>query len=124
MSSGPIVPMILEKKRCGGFSAKLIGAGSKKAAPVLSRFICQSMMPMHSRLRFDANAELEGNFFFSSQLSDSSLSYKSTYSIGKKFESGTINRTPQMRNAKLGESEVHGRTHRANYPSNIRLKKV
>jgi nucleoside-diphosphate kinase len=68
MSSGPIVPMILEKDNAVEDFRKLIGATDpQKAAPgTIRNLFAQSIEAnaIHGS-DSDANAEIEGNFFFS-----------------------------------------------------------
>ena len=68
MSSGPIVPMILEKENAVEDFRKLIGATDpKKAAPGTVRALFAKSIDANAihGSDSDANAELEGNFFFS-----------------------------------------------------------
>ena len=68
MSSGPIVPMILEKDNAVEDFRKLIGATdpSKAAAGTIRALFAKSIdaNAIHGS-DSDANAEIEGNFFFS-----------------------------------------------------------
>ncbi len=68
MSSGPIVPMILEKENAVEDFRKLIGATDpQKAAPGTIRNLCAKSIEANAihGSDSDANAEIEGNFFFS-----------------------------------------------------------
>ena len=68
MSSGSIVPMILEKNNAVEDFRKLIGATDpKKAAPGTIRALFAKSIDANAihGSDSDANAELEGNFFFS-----------------------------------------------------------
>ena len=68
MSSGPIVPMILEKENAVEDFRKLIGATDpKKAAPGTVRALFAKSIDANAihGSDSDANAEIEGNFFFS-----------------------------------------------------------
>jgi nucleoside-diphosphate kinase len=68
MSSGPIVPMILEKENAVEDFRKLIGATDpKKAAPGTIRALFAKSIDANAihGSDSDANAEIEGNFFFS-----------------------------------------------------------
>ena len=68
MSSGPIVPMILEKTEAVEDFRKLIGATDpKKAAPGTIRALFAKSIDANAihGSDSDANAEIEGNFFFS-----------------------------------------------------------
>jgi len=68
MSSGPIVPMILEKENAVEDFRKLIGATDpKKAAPGTVRALFAKSIDANAihGSDSDANGELEGNFFFS-----------------------------------------------------------
>lgn len=68
MSSGPIVPMILEKENAVEDFRKLIGATDpKKAAPGTIRALFAKSIDANAihGSDSDANADLEGNFFFS-----------------------------------------------------------
>jgi nucleoside-diphosphate kinase len=68
MSSGPIVPMILEKENAVEDFRKLIGATDpSKAAPGTIRALFAKSIDANAihGSDSDANAELEGNFFFS-----------------------------------------------------------
>ena len=68
MSSGPIVPMILEKENAVDDFRKLIGATDpKKAAPGTIRALFAKSIDANAihGSDSDANADLEGNFFFS-----------------------------------------------------------
>jgi nucleoside-diphosphate kinase len=69
MSSGPIVPMILEKANAVEDFRKLIGATDpKKAEPGTIRNLFAKSIEANAihGSDSDANAEIEGNFFFSS----------------------------------------------------------
>jgi nucleoside-diphosphate kinase len=69
MSSGPIVPMILEKENAVEDFRKLIGATDpKKADPGTIRNLFAKSIEANAvhGSDSDANAEIEGNFFFSS----------------------------------------------------------
>ena len=68
MSSGPIVPMILEKENAVEDFRKLIGATDpKKAAPGTIRALFAKSIDANAvhGSDSDANAEIEGGFFFS-----------------------------------------------------------
>ncbi len=68
MSTGPIVPMILEKENAVEDFRKLIGATDpKKAAPGTIRALFAKSIDANAvhGSDSDANAEMEGNFFFS-----------------------------------------------------------
>jgi nucleoside-diphosphate kinase len=68
MSTGPIVPMILEKENAIEDFRKLIGATDpKKAAPGTIRALFAKSIDANAvhGSDSDANAEIEGNFFFS-----------------------------------------------------------
>lgn len=68
MSSGPIIPMILEKNNAVEDFRKLIGATDpQKAAPGTIRNIFAKSIEANAihGSDSDANAEIEGNFFFS-----------------------------------------------------------
>ena len=68
MSSGPIVPMILEKENAVEDFRKLIGATDpQKAAPGTIRNLFAKSIEANAihGSDSDANAEIEGNFFFS-----------------------------------------------------------
>jgi nucleoside-diphosphate kinase len=68
MSSGPIVPMILEKDNAVEDFRTLIGATDpKKAAPGTIRALFAKSIDANAihGSDSDANAEIEGNFFFS-----------------------------------------------------------
>ena len=68
MSSGPIVPMILEKENAVEDFRKLIGATDpKKAAPGTVRALFAKSIDANAihGSDSDANAESEGSFFFS-----------------------------------------------------------
>jgi len=68
MSSGPIVPMILEKENAVEGFRNLIGATDpKKAAPGTIRALFAKSIEANAihGSDSDANAEIEGNFFFS-----------------------------------------------------------
>ncbi len=68
MSSGPIVPMILEKTNAVEDFRTLIGATDpKKAAPGTIRALFAKSIDANAihGSDSDANAEIEGNFFFS-----------------------------------------------------------
>lgn len=68
MSSGPIVPMILEKNNAIEDFRKLIGATDpKKAAPGTIRALFAKSIDANAihGSDSDANAEIEGNFFYS-----------------------------------------------------------
>ncbi len=68
MSSGPIVPIILEKENAVEDFRKLIGATDpKKAAPGTIRALFAKSIDANAvhGSDSDANAEIEGNFFFS-----------------------------------------------------------
>lgn len=68
MSSGPIVPMILEKENAVEDFRKLIGATDpQKAAPGTVRALFAKSIDANAihGSDSDANAEIEGNFFFS-----------------------------------------------------------
>jgi nucleoside-diphosphate kinase len=68
MSSGPIVPMILEKDNAVEDFRKLIGATDpKKAEPGTIRNLFAESIEANAihGSDSDANAEIEGNFFFS-----------------------------------------------------------
>ncbi|MBS1976228.1 MAG: nucleoside-diphosphate kinase, partial [Bacteroidetes bacterium] len=68
MSSGPIVPMILEKENAVEDFRKLIGATDpKKAAAGTIRALFAKSIDANAihGSDSDANAEIEGNFFFS-----------------------------------------------------------
>ena len=68
MSSGPIVPMILEKANAVEDFRKLIGATDPaKAAPGTIRALFAKSIDANAihGSDSDANAEIEGNFFFS-----------------------------------------------------------
>jgi nucleoside-diphosphate kinase len=68
MSSGSIVPMILEKENAVEDFRKLIGATDpKKAAPGTIRALFAKSIDANAihGSDSDANAEIEGNFFFS-----------------------------------------------------------
>lgn len=68
MSSGPIVPMILEKSNAVEDFRKLIGATDpKKADPGTIRNLFAKSIEANAihGSDSDANAEIEGNFFFS-----------------------------------------------------------
>lgn len=68
MSSGPIVPMILEKDNAVEDFRKLIGATDpQKAAPGTIRNLFAKSIEANAihGSDSDANAEIEGNFFFS-----------------------------------------------------------
>ena len=68
MSSGPIVPMILEKENAVEDFRKLIGATDPtKAAPGTVRALFAKSIDANAihGSDSDANAEIEGNFFFS-----------------------------------------------------------
>jgi len=68
MSSGPIVPMILEKDNAVEDFRKLIGATDpSKAAPGTIRALFAKSIDANAihGSDSDANAEIEGNFFFS-----------------------------------------------------------
>jgi nucleoside-diphosphate kinase len=68
MSSGPIVPMILEKDNAVEDFRALIGATDpKKAAPGTIRALFAKSIDANAihGSDSDANAEIEGNFFFS-----------------------------------------------------------
>jgi nucleoside-diphosphate kinase len=68
MSSGAIVPMILEKENAVEDFRKLIGATDpKKAAPGTVRALFAKSIDANAihGSDSDANAEIEGNFFFS-----------------------------------------------------------
>jgi len=68
MSSGPIVPMILEKENAVEDFRNLIGATDpKKAAPGTIRALFAKSIEANAihGSDSDANAEIEGNFFFS-----------------------------------------------------------
>ena len=69
MSSGPIVPMILEKDNAVEDFRKLIGATDpKKAEPGTIRNLFAKSIEANAIHGSDSdeNAEIEGNFFFSS----------------------------------------------------------
>ncbi len=68
MSSGPIVPMILQKENAVEDFRKLIGATDpKKAAPGTIRALFAKSIDANAvhGSDSDVNAEIEGNFFFS-----------------------------------------------------------
>jgi len=68
MSSGAIVPMILEKSNAVEDFRKLIGATDpKKAAPGTIRNLFAKSIEANAihGSDSDANAQIEGNFFFS-----------------------------------------------------------
>lgn len=68
MSSGPIIPMILEKENAVEDFRKLIGTTDpKKAAPGTIRALFAKSIDANAihGSDSDANAEIEGNFFFS-----------------------------------------------------------
>lgn len=68
MSSGPIVPMILEKENAVEDFRKLIGATDPtKAAPGTIRALFAKSIDANAihGSDSDTNAEIEGNFFFS-----------------------------------------------------------
>jgi nucleoside-diphosphate kinase len=68
MSSGPILPMILEKENAVEDFRKLIGATDPtKAAPGTIRALFAKSIDANAihGSDSDANAEIEGNFFFS-----------------------------------------------------------
>lgn len=68
MSSGPIVPMILEKQNAVEDFRKLIGATDpKKAEPGTIRNLFAKSIEANAihGSDSDTNAEIEGNFFFS-----------------------------------------------------------
>jgi len=68
MSSGPIVPMILEKDNAVEDFRKLIGATDpQKAAPGTVRALFAKSIDANAihGSDSDANADIEGNFFFS-----------------------------------------------------------
>jgi nucleoside-diphosphate kinase len=68
MSSGPILPMILEKENAVEDFRKLIGATDpKKAAPGTIRALFAKSIDANAvhGSDSDANAEIESNFFFS-----------------------------------------------------------
>ena len=68
MSTGPIVPMILEKDNAVEDFRKLIGATDpKKAAPGTIRALFAKSIDANAvhGSDSDANAEIEGSFFFS-----------------------------------------------------------
>jgi len=68
MSSGPIIPMILEKENAVEDFRKLIGATDpKKAAPGTVRALFAKSIDANAihGSDSDANAEIEGSFFFS-----------------------------------------------------------
>jgi nucleoside-diphosphate kinase len=68
MSSGPIVPMILEKENAVEDFRKLIGATDpSKAAPGTVRALFAKSIDANAihGSDSDANADIEGNFFFS-----------------------------------------------------------
>jgi nucleoside-diphosphate kinase len=68
MSSGSIIPMILEKETAVEDFRKLIGATDpKKAAPGTIRALFAKSIDANAihGSDSDANAEIEGNFFFS-----------------------------------------------------------
>ncbi len=68
MSSGPIIPMILEKENAVEDFRKLIGATDPaKAAPGTIRALFAKSIDANAihGSDSDANAEIEGNFFFS-----------------------------------------------------------
>lgn len=68
MSSGPIIPMILEKDNAVEDFRKLIGATDpKKAAPGTIRALFAKSIDANAIHGSDSdeNAEIEGNFFFS-----------------------------------------------------------
>ena len=68
MSSGPIIPMILEKDNAVEDFRKLIGATDPtKAAPGTIRALFAKSIDANAihGSDSDANAEIEGNFFFS-----------------------------------------------------------
>ena len=68
MSSGPIVPMILEKDNAIEDFRKLIGATDpQKAEPGTIRALCAKSIDANAIHGSDSdeNAEIEGNFFFS-----------------------------------------------------------
>jgi nucleoside-diphosphate kinase len=68
MSSGPIIPMILEKDNAVEDFRKLIGATDpKKATPGTIRALFAKSIDANAihGSDSDANAEIEGNFFFS-----------------------------------------------------------
>lgn len=68
MSSGPIIPMILEKDNAVEDFRKLIGATDpKKAAPGTVRALFAKSIDANAihGSDSDANAEIEGGFFFS-----------------------------------------------------------
>lgn len=68
MSSGPIVPMILEKENAIEDFRKLIGATDpSKAAPGTVRALFAKSIDANAihGSDSDANADIEGNFFFS-----------------------------------------------------------
>ena len=68
MSSGPIMPMILEKANAVEDFRKLIGATDpKKAAPGTIRALFAKSIDANAvhGSDSDANAEIEGSFFFS-----------------------------------------------------------
>lgn len=68
MSSGPIVPMILEKENAVEDFRKLIGATDpQKAAPGTIRNLFARSIEANAihGADSDANAEIEGSFFFS-----------------------------------------------------------
>lgn len=68
MSSGPIVPMILEKDNAVEDFRKLIGATDpRKAAPGTVRNLFAKSIEANAihGADSDANAEIEGSFFFS-----------------------------------------------------------
>jgi len=68
MSSGPIVPMILEKANAVEDFRKLIGATDpKKAAPGTIRNLFAKSIEANAihGSDSDTNAQIEGNFFFS-----------------------------------------------------------
>lgn len=68
MSSGPIIPMILQKENAVEDFRKLIGATDpSKAAPGTIRALFAKSIDANAihGSDSDANAEIEGNFFFS-----------------------------------------------------------
>ncbi len=68
MSSGPIIPMILEKENAVEDFRKLIGATDpKKAEPGTIRNLFAKSIEANAihGSDSDSNAEIEGNFFFS-----------------------------------------------------------
>ena len=68
MSSGPIIPMILQKENAVEDFRKLIGATDPtKAAPGTIRALFAKSIDANAihGSDSDANAEIEGNFFFS-----------------------------------------------------------